>query len=273
MGIIIGGNTLSGINFNSLGETPPTPNIITNNLVIYLDAGNASSYINSSNYYDCGYGCQYYSSNPGCTSCNSQWKDMSGFGNDASMSSSSMITYSSFGGGMNFNGSNLGTITYSSLSMDFSAAQTICMWIRPGSGSTGARRNLYDQAYAGSGTLTHEPGTEINYYFGTGGGNNSPYVGIGSGFGVSTDELAFITVTRSQSQNICRWYKNGIKYTDTNAGGYASVTNSTNNIRIGLGYTGAYYLGDIYVVMVYNKFFTDAEVLQNFNNGRQRFGV
>ena len=273
MGIIIGGNTLSGTNFNSLGETPSTPNMVTDGLVFHLDAGNNSSFINSSNYYDCGYGCQYYSSNPGCTNCNTQWKDMSGFGNDANMSSSSMINYSNFGGAMNFNGSNLGTIPYSSTSMNFSAAQTICMWFRPGSGSTGARRNLYDQAYGGSGTLTHEPGTEINYYFGTNGGNSDPYVGIGSGFGVNTNELAFITVTRSQSQNICRWYKNAVKFTDTTAGGYASVTNSTNPIRIGLGYTGSYYLGDIYVVSVYNKFFTDAEVLQNFNNGRQRFGI
>jgi len=271
MGIIIGGNAFDARDFNPSGEAA-SPTVVTRNLVLWLDAGNNSSYANTSNYYDCGYGCQYYSSNPGCTNCNSQWKDMSGNGNDANMSSSSMISYSNYGGSMNFNGSNYGNIPYST-TMDFAAAQTICMWIRPGSGSTGARRNLYDQAYAGSGTLTHEPGTEINYYFGTGGGNNSPYVGVGSGFGVSTDELAFITVTRSQSQNICRWYKNGVRYTDTNAGGYGSVTNSTNPIRIGLGYTGAYYLGDIYTVMVYNRFFTDEEVNQNFNNGRTRFGV
>jgi hypothetical protein len=271
MGIILGGNTLSG-NFSNIGNSQNTSNVVTDGLVLWLDAGNNGSYINSANYYDCGYGCQYYSSNPGCTNCNTQWKDISGNGNDATMSSSSMINYSLYGGSMNFNGSNYGNIPYSS-TMDFSAAQTICMWIKPGSGSTGQRRNLHDQAYAGSGTLTHEPGTEINYYFGTGGGNNSPYVGIGSGFGVNTNELAFITVTRSQSQNICRWYKNGVKYTDTNAGGYSSVTNSTNPIRIGLGYTGQYYLGDIYTVMVYNKFFTDDEVMQNFNNGRQRFGI
>lgn len=271
MGIIISGNTLSGTNFSTLGDTPSTPNVVTDGLVLWLDAGNNSSYINSSNYYDCGYGCQYYSSNPGCTNCNTQWKDMSGNGNDSNMSTS-MISYSNYGGSMNFNGANYGNIPYST-TMDFSAAQTICMWIKPGSGSTGQRRNLYDQAYAGSGTLTHETGTEINYYFGTGGGNNSPYINVGSGFGVNTDELAFITVTRSQSQNICRWYKNGVKYTDTTAGGYGSVTNSTNPIRIGLGYTGQYYLGDIYVVMVYNKFFIDNEVVQNYNNGRARFGI
>lgn len=271
MGIILGGNTLSG-NFNNSGESQNTPNVITDGLVFWLDAANNASFINSFKYYDCGYGCQYYSSNPGCTSCVSKWSDMSGNGNDASLNCSPMIDYSEYGGAMYFSGSCYGSIPYST-TMDFSAAQTVCMWIKPGSGSTGQRRNLYDQAYAGSGTLTHEPGTEINYYFGTGGGNNSPYVGVGSGFGVNTNELAFITVTRSQSQNICRWYKNGVKYTDTNAGGYSSVTNSTNPIRLGLGYTGQYYLGKIFSVMVYNKFFTDDEVIQNFNNGRQRFGI
>lgn len=272
MGVIIGGNDVSG-NFDWNGHSQNTPNIVTNSLVLWLDAGNITSYQNFGNYYDCGYGCQYYSSNPGCTACNSQWKDMSGFGNDASMSSSSMINYTSYGGGMNFNGANYGSIPYSSISMDFSLAQTICMWFRPGTGSTGQRRNIYNQAYGGSGTLTHEPGTEINYYFGTNGGNGSPYVGVGSGFGVNSNELAFITVTRSQSQNICRWYKNGVKYTDTNAGGYSTTANTSGPIQIGLGYTGQYYIGDIYSVMVYNKFFTDNDVLQNFNNGRQRFGI
>jgi hypothetical protein len=271
MGIIIGGNNLSGINFNTIGEVPTTPNIITDGLVIWMDAGNNQSFF-PSNYYDCGYGCQYYSSNPGCTNCVSKWNDLSGNGNDALLNCTPMIDYSEFGGFLNFPGGCYGSISYSS-TMDFSLAQTICIWFKPGSGSTSQRRNLYDQAYGGSGTLTHEPGTEINYYFGTNGGNGSPYVGVGSGFGVNTNELAFITVTRSQSQNICRWYKNGVKYTDTNAGGYGTTANTVGPIQIGLGYTGQYFLGRIYSVMVYNKFFTDNEVLQNFNNGRQRFGI
>lgn len=272
MGIIIGGNTLSGNDFNPSGYTI-TPPVVTRGLVLWLDAGNDSSYRNTSNYYDCGYGCQYYSSNPGCTNCNTQWKDMSGFGNDATMTSTSMITYDGYGGSMYFNGTNYGTVSYSSLSMDFSSAQTICMWFKPGTGSTGQRRNLYDQAYGGSGTLTHEPGTEINYYFGTNGGNGAPYVGVTSGFGVATNELAFITVTRSQSQNVCRWYKNAVKYTDTTAGGYASTTNSTANIRLGLGYTTYQYIGDMYMVMVYNRFFSDDDVSQNYNSTRMRFNV
>jgi hypothetical protein len=135
MGIILGGNTLTGTNFNSLGETPPTPNIITNNLVIYLDAGNASSYINSSNYYDCGYGCQYYSSNPGCTSCNSQWKDMSGYGNDGTFYNGASVVYSDTapGGAVYFDGANdnvrHSSSTYNRVNGD---PMTVSVWMRPG---------------------------------------------------------------------------------------------------------------------------------------------
>jgi len=76
MGIIVGGNSMSG-HFNYVGESQNTPNIVTDSLTFWLDPGNDASYRNSSNYYDCGYGCQYYASNPGCTNCNTQIKDMS----------------------------------------------------------------------------------------------------------------------------------------------------------------------------------------------------
>ena len=53
MGIILGGNTLSGTTFNTIGEIANTPNVITDGLVLWIDAGNNYSYINSPNYYDC----------------------------------------------------------------------------------------------------------------------------------------------------------------------------------------------------------------------------
>ena len=96
MGIILGGNNLSGTNFNTQGEIPTTPTVVTDGLVLWLDAGNLDSYINTSaNYYDCGYGCQYYSSNPGCTNCNTQWKDMSGNGADGSLVNGPTVSLSS----------------------------------------------------------------------------------------------------------------------------------------------------------------------------------
>jgi hypothetical protein len=175
-------------------------------------------------------------------------------------------------GKISLNGSSYISIVYSTL-FDFSDAQTIVMWMKPGTGAPTQRRNPYNQAFGGSGTLTHEGDGTINYYFGTNGGDNNPYVGINSTFTVAQNETAFIVVTRSQSLNICRWYKNGVLYTDTNAGGYLATNNGSSYIQIGSGYTGQGFIGNIYTTAVYNKFFTTAEVLQNFNATKTRFGM
>ena len=71
MGIIIGGNTITG-NFSSSGDTQNTPTVVTRGLVLHFDTSNASSFDNSGYYYDCGYGCQYYTYNPGCSTCTSE---------------------------------------------------------------------------------------------------------------------------------------------------------------------------------------------------------
>ena len=81
MSINIGGNTLSAGGFNTYEEVVD-PTIVTDGLVFWVDAGNLSSYLGSPSYYNCGYGCQYYSSNPGCPDCQNNILDMSGYGND-----------------------------------------------------------------------------------------------------------------------------------------------------------------------------------------------
>ena len=224
--------------------------IVTDGLVLALDAANDKSYPDT-----------------GTT-----WTDLSGNGNNGTLVNG--VGYNSGNGGsLTFDGSNdYVSIPYNSNSMDFSLAQTICMWLKPTTGATSARRNPYNQAYGGSGTLTHEPGGVINYYFGTNGGNAQPYVGIGSGFTLSENETAFITVTRNQNTNVCQWYKNAVLYTNTTAGGYATVANSTTSIWIGDGYVSG-FLGNIYNVFLYNRYMTADEVLQNFNATRGRFGI
>lgn len=184
------------------------------------------------------------------------------------------ITYNSSNyGGLSFDGVNDSiTIPYNSNTMDFSQAQTICMWIKPITGADSLRRNPYNQAYGGSGTITHEPNGTINYYFGTNGGNANPYVGRNSSFTVEPNELAFITVTRSQALDLCNWYKNGALSVSSTAGGYSATTNSTADILIADGYTNN-FLGDIYYAAIYNTFKTGDEVLQIYNATKSRFGL
>ena len=155
---------------------------------------------------------------------------------------------------------------------DFSKAQTICMWMKPTGAA--ARRNPYDQAYGGSGTITYETARTFNYYFGTHGGNSSPYVGRNSGFTVAADELAFVCVSRDQDLNQCDWYKNDTHKTSLDAGGYAATNNGSSQIRVGLGYTGnGGFIGDIYSLALFNRKLSDEEILSMFEMSRHRYGV
>jgi hypothetical protein len=271
MSINLSGNILSGSTVSYTGISQNYPNIVKTNLVLWFDAGRNLSF-RENNYYDCGYGCQYYSSSPGCTNCNTIWNDLSTTYARGVLTNGPVLQYP-YGGGVYFDGTNdYVDVPYSS-TMDFSLAQTICMWMKPATGESGGRKNPYNHAYGGSGTITHENGTNFNYFFGTNGGNNTPYVGITSGFSVAENELAYVVVTRSQSLNVCRWYKNGVWDNISNsAAGYSTTANSTNNITLGNGYAG-YYIGNLYSIAVYNKYLTAEEVLQNFNADRQRFGI
>jgi hypothetical protein len=132
-----------------------------------------------------------------------------------------------------------------------------------------ARRNPYNQAYAGAGTITHESDTNFNYYYGTQGGNGTPYTSHTSPFSVVVGETAMICITRNTSQSA--WYKNGVLGT-AQSNPYGVIVTGTLDITIGSGYAG-YFGGSIYVVQVYNRALSAAEVTQNFNALRTRYGL
>ena len=178
------------------------------------------------------------------------------------------LTYSN-DGTFSFSGSNSITVPFNSSAFTFNAAQTIIIWMKNQSPSS-ARRNPYNQAYAGGGTITHENDTAFNYYYGTGGGDNSPYQGFTSSFSVVVGETAMICITRDAST--VSWYKNGV-FSNSTSNPYGSgVVTGTNNITIGSGYAGG-FAGSIYAVQLYNRALTATEVAQNFNALRGRYGV
>ena len=177
------------------------------------------------------------------------------------------------GGSLSFDGTDdYINIPFNASTMDFSLAQTICMWIKPITGSNTARRNPYNQAYGGSGTLTYEINQTITYYFGTNGGDGLPYSEVSSGFTIAANELVFISVTRDQATNSCKWYKNAQLFTNGTAGGYASTANGTSSILIGDGYVSG-FLGNIYDCKVYNRALTAQEIQQNFIATKGRYGI
>lgn len=256
MGIILGGNSLSGINFNTLGETPKTPNVVTDGLVLWLDAGNTSSYGNADTYYDCGYGCQYYSSNPGCTNCNTQWKDMSGYGND-------------WGATGTFNGTHF---TYNSQSQSriassnwaTTAERTIDIWFYPTSGGiyTGCCETIFGQYWFRFFMIGQSIYTMIGFASG------GSYTYQHPAYTISYDTWHHIVGMRRGNDYII-WI-DGVEMYNTTFGSGLNLYDPT----------GDYYISNnshsnvkISSAKIYNRGLTNNEIIQNFNSGRQRFGV
>lgn len=141
--------------------------------------------------------------------------------------------------------------------------QTIEIIMKPD--SVNNRRNPINKAYGGEGTITHETNGTLNYYWGTSGGDASPYQGCGSGFTVGNGEFAHIAVVRdlSSTSKTIKWYKNSILYS-TYGASYTSATASTSNLLIGNGYTN-HWGGIIYEVRLWNIARTQQQIEETMN--------
>ena len=256
MGVIIGGKTFDGTDFNPTGETGNAINVITRGLVLWLDAGNSNSYTNSSNYYDCGYGCQYYSSNPGCTNCNTQWRDISGYGNDWSVAGTYNGTYFTYNS----------TSTSRSYSTDWATTseRTIDTWFYPPSGgiNTGCCQTIFGQYWFRFFMIGQNLYTMIGFASG------GTYTYQHPAFTISYDTWHHVVGMRRGNDYII-WIDGVEMYNGT----FGSGLNLYDP-------TGTYYISDsshtnvrIGSAKIYNRGLTNAEIIQNFNAGRQRFGI
>lgn len=222
----------------SLGHSP---RIVTNGLVLLLDPANPRSY-------------------PGT---GTTWFDLSGYSNHATLSGSPVFLTNQIA----FDGvDDQATIPSSQSSLDFSREQTVIIWMYHT--YTSGRKNPWNQAYGGYGTWTHENGVNINYFYGTAGVDNVPYTALTSG-STPTGEWQCMAVTRSTS--LIKWYRNGINQsTAPNIYGLTGITPA--NITIGNGYAGR-WIGNMGTVTAYTRALTEAEVQQNFNALRGRYGI
>ena len=271
MSINVNSNIISGSSFNSSGDILNSPTVVTDGLVLWYDAGNNASYINSSSYYDCGYGCQYYGSSPGCTNCNTQIKDMSGFGNDGTLQGAT-ITYDNTGGLMNFNGTSdyitMGsTIDFASTA--FSNGFSIDLFVYPTTPASLAA--IFSSAYNTSGGNWQLYIWYNSNKFGTA----QRYSGLQNDFTCNGTYAAsnWYNVNITSNNSTCIIYINGIS---DGSNGTGQPTNQPADREVRLcnfkGYP-AQYPGKITSCRVYNRALTATEVLQNFNSSRQRFGV
>jgi hypothetical protein len=193
------------------------------------------------------------------------WIDTSGYNNHATMFNG--LTYNS-SGWMEFDGvDDYCTIPYNAAVMDsWKTEQTVAIWTYHT--TTIGRRNPWNQAYGGYGTWTLELGDSMNYYYGNAGIDNNPYTSINSN-PISRGVWNYLTITRNTST--VTWYVNGVVIR-SNANLYGVLTTTAQPITIGDGYVDN-WLGRMSVIQAYNRALTSAEVLQNYNALKGRYGL
>tara|TARA_R110000744_G_scaffold62341_1_gene128686 strand:+ start:21 stop:1631 length:1611 start_codon:yes stop_codon:yes gene_type:complete len=178
--------------------------------------------------------------------------DMSGNANNATLNNSVGIDSNGY---MVFDGvdDNIG-ITNNSTLQGWATSQTLAIWTYHT--FTTNRRVIWNQAYGGYGTWTHENGGSISQYFGDSGANSQPYVGRGSN---TTPKSQWNLNVATRSTSTHKWYQNGVN-TRTTTNPYGVLATTNGNITIGYGYTGNYWEGKMGSIMTWDEVLTADQV-------------
>ena len=215
------------------------PRIVTDGLVLALDAGNTKSY-------------------PGSGTA---WTDLSGRSNTGTLVNGP--TYSSANGGsLSFNGSNQYVNCGNAANLQITVG-TISAWFNANSGNTGVHGIIAKQLAWG---LFVWGNTLRAYDWGNGAPRDT-----GITVGNSTWNYAAMTFTETigTPSNNAIVYLNGSPVLTT------TVRHSNHTVQVQIGEANASQLfgGNIAQASIYNRVLSAAEVSQNFNALRSRFGI
>ena len=218
-----------------MSTTNGGPNIVTNGLVMYLDAANPKSYISGS----------------------TKWNDLSGNNNHATLANGPTFS-SSNGGVIVFDGSN----DYASVPLNLrNSNNTILVVGRYNTAATGGRiltglNNNY---------LCGVWNTDVNRFYAEG------WIATGTG----NDTLWRIyhgstNIGGTGTAGGTQFYSNGTGIVVGSSGGYGP-----NGLGIGGGGGSYNELArcDVGIVAAYNRCLTSVEILRNYNALRTRFGL
>jgi len=228
------------------------PQISTNGLVLYLDAGNTKSYIGSG----------------------STWNDLSELNNTATMYGTTPFSTDGRGcfdfasaTGVNSANSTLG-FTFNSNMVPTTGNFTFECWVKNPANTSG-QTGMFSNAGGGDG-----------YRFGV--GYDGVYCLIGPNyteFGISftsnlNSALWYHVVTtwdRTSAYKI-NLYRNG---SYQNNGGIPSTQTAMQNGAPGIVRSPCcgIYTGKLAIMKVYNRLLTETEIVQNYNANKSRFGL
>lgn len=219
-----------------------TPQIITNGLVLHLDAGNRKSYVSGS----------------------TVWNDLSGRGNNGIISGSTFNTTN--GGVFNFSGGNNSFVALPDgllTAGDFTINQFVqCAVTNLGGTTFGNYPQANLQIFYGSQVIGMWLGNATTYL------GASPWNTLLPEF---TTRPTMITFLRTGGSTTAV-YLNGVF--QKNGSSSAGIGSTTNQFRMGTNTSNnERYVGNIFTTQVYNRALSPQEIAQNYNALKSRFGL
>ena len=221
--------------------------IVTNGLVVYLDAADKDSY-------------------PGT---GTSWDDLTGNENNGTLVNGPSFLSNQNGGIFDFDGADdyvsLGNVfNYTSEPFSFG------YWVNFDSFSTNAPGQgpiiFYKGGYNTNGYYIQHSASTFSFITNQSGANQAT-----SGTGVNTIGVWYYVVITRNGTSV-RTYVNGVDTTST-AGSHTNPASSSNNFTLARYATSIYFNGKISNFVGYNRTLSATEVAQNFNAQRTRFGV
>jgi hypothetical protein len=220
------------------------PKIVTDGLVLCLDAANRKSYSGSGN----------------------TWTDLSGLGTNGTLTNGPTFS-SGNGGSLVFDGIN----DYVSVTMPNPFAETIIVWVK----SNTTNWNEYGwitSSRTQNGHIIHPNiGTKTVDFFVF--NQSSTFVAMG-GYTVNDITIPHMYCYSTNGSNLHKAYLDGTYNFQSTTALTRTATPSNQETQVGKDHLQSRYgNASIYSVIRYNRQLSDVEVQQNFNALRGRYGI
>ena len=223
-----------------------SPRIVTDGLILYLDAANTKSY-------------------PGTGTA---WYDLSGNNN-----------HSTLVDGPTFNPANLGSIDFDGTAKFITVADSSSINFGTGDFSleffiklNNLSHYILNKAAFGGGRGYAVAVIYDNLWFGIQGDANYATLFNLATIAVTTGIILNITLVCNQTTNFAHAYINGVLKGSNDISTQVGTTTGTSTLYLSSQYSPSYYANNKrYVTKIYNKALSAAEVLQNYNALKSRY--
>ncbi|MGY4884089.1 MAG: LamG-like jellyroll fold domain-containing protein, partial [Nanobdellota archaeon] len=159
-------------------------------------------------------------------------------------------------------------------SLDFASNNmTISFWMYVRNGAVPNRQNPLTKAYGGDGTFTVEPNGDINFYWGSYGGDGGSYTSHTSDFSYTNGTWEHWVMVRDRTGRTTQWYKNGVAGTPQSYTSTYDPLHSTNDLQIGYGYTGNSINGSMDEVLIFNRTLSSNEIKALYSSQINKFNT